>query len=73
MHVVFRTQNEQISKAQIDSQIAALNRDYAAANPDKIKTPVPWAGLVTDTEIQFALATRDQSVNATDGVTFTQT
>jgi hypothetical protein len=62
-----------LTEAQIDCQIAALNRDYSAANPDKIKTPAPWAGLVTDTEIQFALATRDPSGNATDGVTFTQT
>jgi hypothetical protein len=73
VHVVFRTPDERISKAQIDSQIAALNRDYSAANPDKVKTPVPWAGLVTDTEIQFALATRDPAGNVTDGVTFTQT
>lgn len=73
VHVVFRTPDERISKAQIDSQIAALNRDYSAANPDKAKTPVPWAGLVTDTEIQFALATRDPAGNVTDGVTFTQT
>jgi hypothetical protein len=41
--------------------------------PDKVKTPVPSAGLVTDMEIQFALATRDPAGNVTDGVTFTQT
>ena len=51
VHVVFRTQDERISKAQIDSQIAALNRDYSATNADKANTPTPWTGLVTAASI----------------------
>src|SRR5262245_45474175 len=35
VHVVYKTAAENISVAQIASQIAALNRDYSAANPDK--------------------------------------
>lgn len=73
VHVVFRTAAERISRAQIDSQIDALNRDYSNLNPDKTKTPVCWAGLATDASIQFHLATVDPAGNPTDGVTETQT
>lgn len=73
VHVVYRTQDENITQAQIDSQIEALNRDYAANNPDKSKTPACWAGLMTDTNIQFSLATADPAGNATIGVTYRNT
>jgi hypothetical protein len=73
VHVVYKTAEENIAKAQIDSQIDALNRDYSAANADKSKTPVCWAGLVTDVQIQVALARKDPSGNPTEGVTRTQT
>src|SRR6516162_10273901 len=73
VHVVYRIPSENISKAQIDSQIEALNRDYRVKNPDRSKVPTPWAGLVTDTEIEFALATKDPSGNPTERITRTQT
>jgi Pregnancy-associated plasma protein-A len=73
VHVVYRTQTDNISKAQVESQIAALNRDYSAKNPDKANVPAVWAGSVTDTGIQFALAATDPIGAATDGITRTQT
>src|SRR6266446_3599739 len=73
VHVVYRTAQQNIAKAQIDSQIAALNRDYSAANPDRNAVPAAWAGLVTNTNVQFALATRDPAGHPTDGVTRTHT
>jgi hypothetical protein len=73
VHVVYKTAEENIAKAQIDSQIDALNRDCSAANAEKSKTPVCWAGLVTDVQIQFALARKDPSGNPTEVVTRTQT
>jgi hypothetical protein len=73
VHVVFNTAAENISKQQVDSQIAALNRDYSAQNPDRTKAPGVWSGLVTDVGIEFALASKDPQGNATDGVTRTQT
>ena len=73
VHVVYHTAEDNISKAQIDSQIDALNRDYAATNADKSKTPACWAGLATDSQIRFLLATKDPSGNPTTGVTRTQT
>jgi hypothetical protein len=56
VHVVYKTKEQSVSDAQVRSQIASLNRDYRATNPDRRKTPAPWKGLVTDARIQFALA-----------------
>src|SRR5438552_11228486 len=59
VHVVYRADEENISDAQVKSQIDALNRDYRAKNTDKRKAPPIWKSLVTDTKIQFALATKN--------------
>jgi hypothetical protein len=73
VHVVYRTAAENISTAQVRSQIAALNKDYSATNPDKTKTPAVWAGLVSDTRVQFKLAKKDPSGKKTSGITRTET
>jgi hypothetical protein len=56
VNVVYRIEVESVSDAQVKSQIAVLNRDYAARNPDKTKVPAPWKGLVTDARLRFKLA-----------------
>jgi hypothetical protein len=53
VNVVYKTAEQNVSQAQINSQIKALNKDFRATNPDKSKTPAPWTGLVSDTKIQF--------------------
>ncbi len=75
VHVVHNPASpaEKISVTQVNSQIAVLNRDYRARNPDKRKTPAVFGGLVADPMIQFALATQDPAGNATTGITFTAT
>jgi len=73
VHVVYSSAAENVSEAQINSEIISLNKDYGAKNPDKSKTPAVWAGLVTDTGIQFALAKRDPNGNPTNGITRTRT
>jgi hypothetical protein len=55
VNVVFNTDDQNISTAQINSQIAAMNKDFRATNPDRSTTPDPWRGLVSDTRIQFKL------------------
>src|SRR5687768_1703095 len=35
VNVVYRTEAQNISAAQINSQIAALNKDFRATNPDR--------------------------------------
>jgi hypothetical protein len=73
VHVVYNSAAENISVAQIRSQIAVLNRDYRATNPDKSKVPTVFAGLVADARVQFALATRDPKRKKTSGITRTKT
>ena len=73
VHVVYNTAAENISDEQILSQIEALNRDYSAINPDKSATPVPWTGLVIDSKVRFALATKDPKGKPTKGIIRTKT
>ncbi|NTV41912.1 MAG: zinc metalloprotease, partial [Syntrophobacteraceae bacterium] len=47
VHVVYKTPAENISAAQIKSQIKVLNKDYRAKNADKSKVPPVWKGLVS--------------------------
>jgi hypothetical protein len=56
VHVVYNTDQQNISTAQINSQFTAMNKDFRATNSDKGKTPSPWLGLVSDTRVQFKLA-----------------
>ena len=55
VNVVYQTSAQNISEAQVKSQIDVLNRDFGAKNPDKAKVPTPWKGLVTDSRIRFKL------------------
>jgi len=73
VHVIYNLPSENISLTQITSQIAVLNRDFRAKNPDRSKTPVPFKGLVSDSNIEFALATKDPQGKPTNGVTRTKT
>jgi hypothetical protein len=73
VHVVYNATDENISDAQVESQIDALNRDYSAANPDRANVPAPWTGLVGNPNIRFSLASKDPQGNASSGITRTQT
>jgi len=73
VHVVWNTNAENISDAQIFSQIDVLNKDYRRTNTDAINTPSVWQSIAADTEIDFCLATIDPNGNPTSGITRTQT
>ncbi len=75
VHVVHNpaSSTEKISEAQVKSQIAVLNRDFRATNADKSKTPAVFSGLVADPMIEFALATKDPTGQATNGIIYTET
>lgn len=73
VHVVYRTASENISDAQINSQIDTLNLDYRAQNPDKANVPAVWGGLVSDARVQFLLASESPTGNPTSGITRTRT
>ena len=73
VHVVAKTDEENISDEQIESQIEVLNQDYRGTNADRSKVPDPWSSLTTDPNIAFALATKDPKGKATNGITRVQT
>jgi hypothetical protein len=55
VNVVYKTTAQNLSNAQIGSQLKVLNFDFRAKNPDRTKTPAPWKGLVSDSGISFVL------------------
>ncbi|MDQ6913388.1 MAG: zinc metalloprotease [Verrucomicrobiota bacterium] len=67
VNVVYKTDQQNISDAQIKSQITALNKDYRAMNPDKSQTPTPWKGLVTDARLQFKLVKTTRTKTTKNG------
>jgi hypothetical protein len=69
VHVLHRTADDDLSDAQVASQIAVLNEDYAAANVDLENVPRAFADRVGNPGLRFALATTDPSGNATTGIT----
>ena len=73
VHVVHKTAAQNISEAQIKSQIKVLNADYRKKNPDIGSVPSPFAPLAADARIEFELAKTDPSGNATTGITRTAT
>jgi hypothetical protein len=73
VHVVYKKPKENISGAQIRSQIAALNKDFGATNPDRSKVPEPWQGLVANPKIRFRLAAKDPDGKRTNGIVRVQT
>lgn len=72
-HVVYNTAAENISDAQIMSQLDVLNEDYRRLNADKSLTPSYFLGSAADCEIEFCLATVDPSGASTTGITRTST
>ena len=68
VHVVYRTTSENVSDAQIQSQIDVLNDDFRKLNSDVSNTPSAFASLAADAEINFCLAQTDPSGAATTGI-----
>ncbi len=69
VHVIYNTTTQNISDAQIQSQITVLNQDFRRTNADQT-TLWPQAA---DSEIQFCLANVDPNGLSTTGITRTQT
>ena len=73
VHVVYYNSNENISTAQVQSQIDILNEDFRRLNADAVNTPSAFQSVAADCEIEFCLATVDPNGNTTNGITRTQT
>lgn len=68
VHIVAADDDQDISGAQILSQIDVLNHDFRGTNPDAAKTPDVWTDLVADAKVEFAMATEDPDGASTDGI-----
>ncbi len=55
VHVVYKTDEQNISDEQIQSQIDVLNKDFRAKNSDINKIPSVWKALATDAQLEFNL------------------
>jgi hypothetical protein len=73
VHVVWNTTAENISDAQIQSQINVLNADFRKLNSDAGNVPSAFSGLAADANIEFCLATVNPSGNPTNGINRVQT
>lgn len=73
VHILYNTSVQNISDAQIMSQIAVLNKDFRGTNADRIKTPSYFSSLSADAGFEFRLAKIDPSGYATTGIVRKQT
>lgn len=68
VHVVYNSASQNVSTAQIISQIEVLNQDFARLNADTNNTPIAFRPVASGTTIQFCLAQRDPNGQPTTGV-----
>jgi hypothetical protein len=73
VHVLHHGNTDNISDAQIRSQIDVLNHDYRRLNADVTRVPPPFGPLAADSMIEFGLAVKDPRGYATGGITRTHT
>ena len=67
-HVVYNTAVQNVTDAQIQSQLTVLNADFRKLNTDISLLPAAFTGLAADCEIQFCLAQQDPAGLATTGI-----
>lgn len=73
VHVIWQSTAENISDAQVASQMTVMNDDFRKLNSNFSSTPAGFQSIAADSEIEFCLATTDPSGNPTTGITRTQT
>jgi len=67
-HIVYNTTSQNISDAQIQSQLDVLNKDFRKLNSDWSNTPSTFTSTVADCEINFCLATTSPTGATTTGI-----
>lgn len=73
VHVVYKTAIQNISDAQVLSQIDVLNEDFRRMNADTVNTPSYFQSVAADVEFQFCMAHTDPNGNYTTGIERTLT
>jgi|688.fasta_scaffold491417_2 hypothetical protein len=69
VHIVYNTPVQNISDAQVMSQIDALNRDFNNRNPDSLPSSHQLYNIVGNPTFEFCLAVVDDNLNPTTGIT----
>lgn len=67
-HVLYNNQAQNLSDAQIQSQLDILNEDFRLMNSDSLDSSHPFWPYTIDTEIEFCLATQDPDGFETTGI-----
>jgi hypothetical protein len=67
-HIVYRNSTQNISDAQIQSQLAVMNNDFRKLNSDASLTPSLFAGVAVDMEFNFCMAQRTPTGAASNGI-----
>lgn len=67
-HVIYSNSTENITDAQIQSQVDILNEDFRRLNADTTNTPTAFQSVAADCEIEFCLAKLDTNGNTTNGI-----
>jgi len=68
VHIVYNSGAQNISDAQVQSQIDILNADYVKKNADTIAIPPYFSALSADCGFHFALANLDANGAPTSGI-----
>ena len=68
VHVVWRNAEENISDAQIQSQLTVLNKDFRKLNADFKNVPSVFKDVAADCEFEFCLAQKDTAGKSTTGI-----
>jgi len=68
VHVVYRSSVQNVSDAQVASQIDVMNKDFRNINTDASLIPSFFAPLVADAEINFCLATQTPAGASFNGI-----
>ena len=68
VHVIYNNSTQNISDAQINSQLTILNNDFRKLNADRTAVPAVFSSLAADCEINFCLAQRTPSGSSTTGI-----
>jgi hypothetical protein len=68
VHVIYNTPQQNVSDAQIHTQLDVLNRDYQKQNADTANIPNYYSGLAANCGFRFVLAGLDTNGNATSGI-----
>lgn len=68
VHVLYNTPSQNISDAQVLSQLQALNNDFSNVNDDRVNRPGVFKNLSADIRIKFCLAQLDPQNRRTTGI-----